>query len=85
MNKSAIGEFEPHFWLTRSVARCMGLSLSDAMADGRLSPEDYAELITRCRIAGCREACHYWLAAQRDDDRPAPEFCANAERLNRLR
>lgn len=90
MKQIRLGDIEPHFWLTRSVARCMGLSLSEAMAEGRLSEQGYAELVTQCRAAGgapggCRAACEQWLAAQQSEDRCAPEFCPNAERLNGLR
>ncbi len=46
---SPLGDPAKHFWLTRSVARAMGLSLSEAMAEDRLSALDYADLVTRCR------------------------------------
>ncbi len=37
-----LGDPARHFWLTRSVARTMGISLSEAMAVGHLSAPDYA-------------------------------------------
>jgi len=74
-----------HFWLTRSVARVVGVSPSDAMAEGRLSPEDYATMVAHCRAGACHEACQNWLAAQTDrrPDGP-PEYCAIAHWLRRL-
>ena len=81
-----LGDIERHFWLNRSVAREIGVNLSKAMAEGRLSSEGYAELVTRCHAGGCHEACQQWLAAQ-TGDRPdgTPEYCANADILERLR
>jgi len=82
----ALGDIERHFWLTRSVARVIGVNLSDAMAEKRLSPDVYSSMVTYCRAAGCLEACERWLAAQ-TSDRPdgPPEYCAIAETLARLR
>lgn len=85
MSELALGGIEKHFWLTRSVSRCMGISMTEAMADGRLSPEQYAELVTRCRAAGCDVQCEYWLARQQGPATTAPDFCPNAETLNGLK
>lgn len=79
-----LGAIEKHFWLTRSVARVMGLNLSECMADGRLSEAGYAEMITACRAGGCDTMCQGWLATQTDRPACAPGHCANAEMLNRL-
>lgn len=84
MAQVALGDIEKHFWLTRSVARCMGLSLTEAMAEGRLSAEGYAELVTRCRASDCHGQCALWLSGQQSFDETAPEFCANADALNAL-
>ncbi len=84
MAQIALGDIEKHFWLTRSVARCLGLSLTDAMTDGRLSAEGYAELVTRCRASNCDAQCALWLADQQSIKDAAPEFCANADALNAL-
>jgi uncharacterized protein DUF6455 len=82
---AALGEVEQHFWLNRSVARAMGVNLSDSMADGSLSETGYAELITKCRAAGCSEACAQWLAQQTGFNAEAPTHCANADALTRLK
>lgn len=80
-----MGKIERHFWLTRSVARVMGLNLSDCMAQGTLTEAEYARLITRCRAGGCSTMCEAWLATQTDRAGAAPAHCANADVLNRLR
>ena len=84
MPKTPLGDIETHFWLTRSVARCIGVSLTEAMADGSLSPDDYARMVTRCRAAECSQKCQIWLAAQQARAKAAPDFCANANLLNDL-
>lgn len=80
-----LGEIEQHFWLTRSVARVMGVNFSEAMAEERMSREDYSELVTQCRAAGCAHDCTAWLAEQTGQTGEAPAFCANAAFLNALR
>ncbi|WP_254451537.1 DUF6455 family protein [Ruegeria sp. HKCCA5763] len=85
MAQVPLGEIEKHFWLTRSVSRCMGISLTEAMADGRLTPEGYSELVTRCRASNCEGQCALWLAEQQMLANSAPDFCANANTLNGLK
>ena len=85
MARDVLGEVEKHFWLTRSVARCMNISLSEAMADGRLTPDRYAEMVTRCRAASCSGQCAIWLSEQQAQAVAAPEFCANADQMNALK
>ncbi|WP_170450897.1 DUF6455 family protein [Ruegeria arenilitoris] len=79
-----LGDIEKHFWLTRSVARCMEISLSEAIAEGRLTAQGYSEMVTRCRAADCSERCAVWLACQQSRATAAPDFCANAKALNAL-
>lgn len=85
MQHIQLGDIEKHFWLARSVARRMGVSLTEAMADGRLSHQAYAEIVTRCRAADCSEGCVLWLAEQQDEMTPEPPCCAIADALRRLR
>lgn len=85
LSHKELGAIEHHFWLNRSVARAMGVNLSEAMADGSLSEAGYAELITQCRAGGCAEACALWLSCQTGFNAKAPDHCANAEALTRLK
>ncbi|MCU9839254.1 DUF6455 family protein [Ruegeria sp. WL0004] len=85
MPQIPLGDIERHFWLTRSVARSMGVSFTEAMVQGKVTENDYAEVVTRCRAADCSEKCQHWLATQNCSARTAPEFCVNADLLNRLR
>jgi len=82
---TALGDIERHFWLTRSVARAVGVNLSDAMAEHRLTSDGYVEMVTTCQAGGCHEACERWLAAQ-TGARPkgAPDYCPLRQMLARL-
>ena len=81
-----LGDIDVHFWLTRSVARTVGVNLSEAMAARRLSPEDYSAMVTRCREADCATRCAEWLGEQENGRAPRPPaFCAHADQLRALR
>ncbi|KUF10215.1 DUF6455 family protein [Pseudoponticoccus marisrubri] len=79
-----LGDPAHHFFLTRSVARVMGLSLSEAMNRGQLAPATYADMVTGCRACPLVEACQHWLAARTDLSASAPPGCCNGETLQRL-
>ncbi|WP_204112933.1 DUF6455 family protein [Shimia biformata] len=80
-----LGDPVQHFWLTRSVARSLGLSFSEAMAEGHISQSEYAALVTRCRRCPHVAACQDWLGNEGLSASAAPGFCANAGVLDRLR
>ncbi|MDQ2090132.1 DUF6455 family protein [Marimonas arenosa] len=83
-NDMPLGDPAVHFWLTRSVARAMGVNLSQAMATGRISAQDYEEMVTAC--CGCMHVagCQAWLATEAVV-RSAPfEACAHRTVLERL-
>jgi hypothetical protein len=63
----------------------MNISLTEAMAEGRLTPNHYAELVTRCRASHCSGQCAIWLSEQQSKAQAAPDFCANADQLNALK
>ena len=78
-------DVETHFWLTRSVARMLGVSLSDAMARGELTPHGYAQMVARCCAAGCAGRCAEWLACRSIQADAPPSCCAHADQLKALR
>ena len=84
MPKDGLGDTELHFWLTRSVARVMGVNLSEAMADNRLTAQDYSALVTACRGCALVENCTLWLAEHASTTRLAPPGCVNAGQLEDL-
>ncbi len=79
-----LGDPNRAFWLTRSVARAIGVNLSDAMQLGELSAADYSAMVTRCRMCAHADTCEAWLAANGAGAERAPGHCANADLLNAL-
>ena len=81
-----LGDIERHFWLTRSMARTVGVNLGEAIASGVISPDEYSRMVTRCRQSDCAKRCAQWLG-----ENPAglasgpPPFCAHAAQLKALR
>lgn len=79
-----LGDPNRAFWLTRSVARTVGLNLSEAMCRGDLAPDEYAAMVTRCRMCAHAETCEQWLAQNGAGADRVPDHCANARTLNGL-
>jgi len=76
---------EPAFWQTQSVARAIGLNLTEALADRRLAAGDYDRIVRRCRNCGLSPACSQWLAVPAQPADGAPTFCPNKPDLDRVR
>ncbi|SDN55463.1 hypothetical protein SAMN05216196_101886 [Lutimaribacter pacificus] len=76
-----------HFWLVQDMARAASVDLADARRDGRLTTEDWAAMVTRCRGCQWAEGCQHWLRAQQQDDDSAevPPACANRAVFDSLR
>ena len=73
------------FWIARSVARVLGIDLTDAMTEGRFDRSGYAELVARCEACALATGCQLWLARQAAlADRPI-EGCANRVAFEALR
>ena len=79
-----LGDPVTHFWLTRSVARAMGINLSEAMADGKLSVKDYCDMVTNCRQCAFVEGCQNWLATKAVPRGEAFAQCHNKAQLDGL-
>jgi len=80
-----LGDIERHFWLTRSMARTVGVNLSEAMSAGIMAPDEYSRMVTRCRQADCSERCAEWLGQHTSGSVSGPPpFCAHASQLKAL-
>ncbi len=73
-----------HFWLTRSAARAMGINLSEAMAVGKLTAQEYSTMVTNCRQCAFVEGCKHWLATQAVQRFEPYGDCRNKAVLERL-
>jgi hypothetical protein len=79
-----LGDPDLHFWLTRSVARAVGVNLSEALAQGLITQSDYCDMVTRCRKCPHVAECQAWLAANGAGADDVPARCAHATVLNGL-
>lgn len=79
-------DIDVHFWLTRGLARRLGINLTEAMRSGVLTRADFATMVARCRNceAGV-QACIGYLAEMPTASDTAPERCANRALLETLR
>lgn len=84
-NSLPLGAPATHFWLTQASARALGVNLSDALAEGRLTAGDYAGMVTACRRCPHVVACQQWLATEAVPQRAVFEGCPNRARLAALR
>ncbi|SDI46780.1 DUF6455 family protein [Lutimaribacter saemankumensis] len=82
----SLGNPIKHFWLVQDMARSTGVDLAQARRDGRLSPEDWSAMVTRCRGCQWTEGCEHWLDANKQGaDAEVPPGCANRAVFDRLR
>lgn len=77
-NVTPLGDPARHFWMTRSMARAVGVSLSEVMVEGRLSHKGFADLVTSCRQCQFVQDCEEWLAQQDHKTSQAPDCCQHA-------
>lgn len=71
------------WWLTRGMARLVGVNLPQAVVDGWLSREELSALVMRCESCTCHGRCDSWLA-QSGDAHEMPGFCPNKPGLEAL-
>ena len=70
------GTLSRHFWLSRGMARAIGVDLTAARRDGRLDEDAQALLIARCSACGHGAECTHWLARHGAGAEAPPAFCA---------
>ncbi|GAA6195351.1 hypothetical protein NBRC116598_07950 [Pseudophaeobacter arcticus] len=91
-----LGDAMLHLQLMARMGKHLGADLAEAFATGKISAEDWAEMITSCRGCDAPENCKRLLDRQDGQDmqhgaeRPEgsvepPVYCCNAARLLRLR
>jgi hypothetical protein len=79
------GNSDLHFWITRGMARRLGINLNEALRDGVLTRADLAEMVARCRTCSGAQGCVAYLSENPERAEAAPDWCRNARMLNELR
>ena len=80
-----LGDPDRHFWLVRSVARVIGVSLGQAMVQGVIEQDECRQMINRCRTCALVGACEAWLAESGGRADAPPPGCVISTDLNRLK
>ena len=79
-----LGDPAEHLNLVRHMSRATGVDLAAAAADGRLTQEEWAGMVTRCRTCQWVDGCKDWLSLLPEPG-GAPEHppvqCVNKGRL----
>lgn len=84
-NPKALAGEKVAMWRVLGMADATGTDLVRAYEEGRLSQEDWAETVTRCRGCQWAEGCDAWLDAADGSERPVPQACPNAARFDALK
>ncbi|WP_415182401.1 DUF6455 family protein [Phaeovulum sp.] len=79
------GNVDLHFWITRGMARQMGVNLTEAIYDGLLTQADLAEMVARCRTCSGTQGCLAFLSGSPGAVGAAPDWCLHAGVLSELR
>lgn len=79
------GNADLHFWITRGMARRLGINLTEAMQQGRLSHADLAEMVALCRGCPGAQGCLSFLSDRPDRVGAAPDWCRISRVLAELR
>ncbi|WP_302477484.1 DUF6455 family protein [Ruegeria arenilitoris] len=81
---NVLGQTMKHVRLVLRMGQATGVDLVNAHRTGRLSPDEWARMVGRCR--GCEWACDCsdWQT-HRGDRVEAPETCPNRNRFAKLK
>ena len=85
-----LGDAMQHLQLLARMGKHLGADLVEAFEAGKITQEDWAEMITSCRGCDAPEGCRSWLENQDHTEVAAkaarpPAYCCNAARLLKLR
>lgn len=73
-----------HLQLMERMSQAVGARLSEALAEGSISTESWAGMITRCRRCRAAARCAAFLAAHERAGSPMPG-CRNAGALMQMK
>ena len=74
-----MGSLTEHYWLVQRMAKALGCDTAQAMEEGRLDPQEWAGMVTRCRGCQVTCACRDWLARAEREEAPRAEAIGGCE------
>ena len=80
-----LGDEQKHYWMARRMAKTVGVNLGEAYEAGKLSQEEWAVTVQRCRGCNWAEGCEKWLPQHQDGAERPPRACANLALWERLK
>lgn len=84
----AWGSLDPsdcHYWLTQAMARTAGVSLVGAIAERKISENDFVGMVARCCACKNSDSCVQWMAGGAAAAQDVPAYCLNHEIIEALR
>ena len=73
-----LGDEKRHYWLALGMAQASGADLQRALDEGRITHQDWAEVVHRCRGCAWAEGCDCWMKSQDADTKSrVPQACQN--------
>ena len=79
-----LGDELEHYWMMTDMAAATKAGLVAAYQDGRMTHDDWADMVLRCRSCTWASGCREWLKRNEAADVP-PTLCANRDQLVQLR
>lgn len=76
---------ERHFWLTQGMARVVGVNLTEEIARGALTREQFMDMVVRCGSCEFPERCVRWMAEGQHLGEDPPGYCMNHEIIHALK
>lgn len=71
------------WWLTRGMARVLGVNLPRAVVDGWLRRDELEDLVANCAACGRGAVCESWLVRSGAES-AMPDFCPNRPGIEAL-
>ncbi|WP_073033518.1 DUF6455 family protein [Roseovarius pacificus] len=79
-----IGSQCRHYWLLQDMAKATQVDLARAFREGRISTQEWAGMVGRCRACSWPDGCQSWLR-RTPGPRHIPARCCNRARLALLK
>lgn len=80
-----LGDPKTHFWKVQDMAKATDTNLVEAFEAGKMTSEEWAGMVERCRSCQWVEGCERWLSRHEDGGAEPPVDCVNHKRFEALK